>query len=130
MKITFIDPRSTMSFSDVQKQKKAELSTQCKAAIIGGFTSLALGVAHTYPSDEEAQRNFHSELDRIKLDPTYTEIYFKTMDAGYLPHTVDQFTQVFIEGHTFGRQQIAHLNDLKSQVDAAKTLAEIDAITW
>jgi hypothetical protein len=111
-------------------QKKAELSVKCNEAICGGFTSNALGAPHTYPSDEEAQRNFHSELDRIRLDSTYTTIYFKTFDAGYLAHTVDQFTKVFLDGHTYGRQQIAHLNDLKAQVDAATTVSTVNAITW
>lgn len=111
-------------------QKKAELSVKCNEAICGGFTSNALGAPHTYPSDEEAQRNFHSELDRIRLDSTYTTIYFKTFDAGYLAHTVDQFTKVFLDGHTYGRQQIAHLNDLKAKVDAAQTPEDLATITW
>lgn len=122
----------TVSLDDLKTRKKSELSTKCNEAICGGFPSSALGVQHTYPSDEEAQRNFHSELDRINLDPTYTTILFKTLDAGYLSHTVAQFKQVFIDGHTFGREQVTHLNDLKSKVDdpSVTTPTQLDAITW
>lgn len=116
--------------TEAKQIKKAVLSSQCNEAIKAGFASSVLGSAHTYPSDEEAQRNFHSELDRINLDSTYTEIYFKTLDSGYMAHTIDQFKQVFVDGHTFGRSQIAHLNDLKAQVDAATTKDEVEAIQW
>lgn len=118
------------SLNYFKQRKKNILSQQCNGTITSGFPSSALGTSHTYPSDDEDQRNFHSEIDRLNLDTSYTTIYFKTLDAGYLAHTVDQFKQVFIDGHTYGRQQIAKLNDLKSQVDLASSEAELDAITW
>lgn len=121
---------NTQMMDYFRSQKKAELSQQCNQAIIAGFSSSALGVAHTYPSDEEAQRNFHSELDRLNYDPNYTASSFKTLDAGYLSHTKAQLIQVFVDGHTYGRQQIAHLNTLKSQIDAAQTQTDLNAITW
>lgn len=116
--------------SEAKQIKKAQLSTQCNQAITAGFTSSALGTEHTYPSDDEAQRNFHSELDRINLDSTYTTIYFKTFDSGYMAHTIDQFKQVFIDGHTSGRSQIAKLNQLKADVDKATTPDEVVQIEW
>jgi hypothetical protein len=115
---------------EAKAAKKKELSEKCNEAICGGFTSSALGTTHTYPSDEEAQRNFHSELDRIRLDPTYTTIYFKTFDAGYLPHTVDQFTKVFLDGHTAGRQQVAKLNQLKSDIDKVTDPNNLGVFVW
>jgi hypothetical protein len=114
----------------LKKAVKDSLSAKCNEAICGGFPSSALGVEHTYPSDEEAQRNFHSELDRIRLDSTYTTIYFKTFDAGYLPHTVDQFTKVFLDGHAAGRSQIAKLNQLKADVDKVTDPNDFVAIKW
>lgn len=130
MNFKLITPYSNMSIEEARKVKKDELSALCNQAIVGGFTSSALGATHTYPSDEEAQRNFHSELDRIRLDSTYTTIYFKTFDAGYLPHTVAQFTKVFLDGHTAGRSQIAKLNQLKSDIDKVTDPNNLDVFVW
>jgi hypothetical protein len=115
-------------------QKKEQLSQQCGQVIIGGFTSNALGTAHTYPSDDEAQRNFNSEMHMFNIDPNYTSL-FKTLDAGYLPHTKAQLLQVFSDGHTFKVNQLARLNGplpngLKAQVDEANTIDQINAIVW
>lgn len=121
---------TTVSLDDLKARKKAELSAKCNETICGGFSSSALGAAHTYPSDGEAQRNFHSELDRLQYDPSYTVSNFKTLDAGYLPHTQAQLVQVFIDGHKFGRDQIGKLNQLKSDIDTALTVPDLDNIIW
>lgn len=114
----------------LRDQKKSELDTRCDESIMGGFPSSALGVAHTYPSDFTAMVYFNATLNRFMNDPTFTTANQKTVDAGYLSHTKEQFIKVFNDGHAFGEAQIAHLNTLKAQVDTATTEADIDAITW
>lgn len=113
-----------------KQAKKEELSRKCNLAIIGGFPSSALGTAHTYPSDEEAQRNFNSEINKFLIDSTYTTSQFKTLDAGYLAHTKDQLFQVFSDGHNFKLSQLVRLNGKKADCDTAQTQPELDAITW
>lgn len=120
--------------TEVRQNKKDELSKKCNEAIISGFTSSALGTVHTYPSDEEAQRNFNSELHMFNIDPNYTSL-FKTLDAGYLSHTKSQLLQVFSDGHIFKVNQLSRLNGplpngLKAKVDAAITVDDVNAITW
>lgn len=127
-------------FNDAKQRKKDELSQKCNQSIISGFTSSALGVSHTYPSDEEAQRNFNSEINKFLIDSTYTISEFKTIDSGYLAHTKDQLFQVFSDGHSFKINQLSRLNTLKSQVDAinystdpttqATNESNLNAITW
>lgn len=121
-------------FEEKKQKKKDELSIQCGQAIISGFTSSALGVAHIYPSDDRAQRNFSTILHRFSIDPNYTSTAFQTLDAGFLEHSNDQFLKVFQDGHDFGEAQEAHLNDLKAKVDAltypTNTDDDLNAITW
>jgi hypothetical protein len=110
--------------------KKAELNTRCDLTIMGGFTSSALGVEHTYQSLLVDEVWLNATINRFAIDPNFTTVNYKTIDSGYLPHTKGQFNQVFIDGHSFGDSQIAKLNNLKAQVDAAQTQADLDAIVW
>lgn len=116
--------------SELKKNKLAELDNKCNATIMGGFQSSALGAAHTYQSLIIDEIWFNSTLHRFAIDPNFTSVQYKTVDAGYLPHTKEQFIQVFVDGHSFGDSQIAKLNNLKTQVDAVQSQADLDAITW
>lgn len=110
--------------------KKEELNTKCDLTIMGGFTSLALGVEHTYQSLLVDEVWLNATINRFAIDPNFTTVNYKTIDSGYLSHTKAQFEQVFIDGHMFGDSQITKLNNLKAQVDAATTKEELDVITW
>lgn len=115
-----------------RSKKKADLQEKCNEALVGGFTSSALGTVHTYPSHAQAQANFNTELNRFLTDPTYTSCKFYTEDAGFLVHTKDQLTQAFHDGHDFGNAQWAHLFDLFTKVDdpTVTTQTQLDGITW
>lgn len=121
-------------FQIYQNQKIAQLAAIYEQTLANGFTSSALGVAHTYPADTEARNNFNVTVLRFLTDPTYTTTNFKTLDAGFLAHTKDQFFQVFADGHNFGIQQNTHYNQKKAAVLAlsypTNTKADIDGITW
>lgn len=127
-------------FEVLKKQKKEDLSTQCDLSIAGGFSSSALGSAHTYPSHDKAQANFNTEMNRFLTDPSYISCKFYTEDAGWLDHSKDQFFQVFHDGHDFGNAQWEKLLSLMAQVDAiiysgdpttqASNQSNLDAINW
>jgi predicted NAD/FAD-dependent oxidoreductase len=122
-------PTTAQLLASAQTAKIAELNTKCGQVIVSGFVSSALGVAHTYPSDLEAQGNLGMALKRLE-DTTLASIYFKTIDTGYLAHTKTQLTQVFYDGFDYGNVQITHYNQLKAQVNAATTVAQVQAIVW
>jgi hypothetical protein len=113
-----------------REQKIKQLEQQCDAAILGGFDSYALGVKHTYQSMLIDEVWFNSTLHRFNIDPNFTTVQYKTVDAGYLPHNKIQFQQVFIDGHTWGDNQIAKLNGKKNDVANAQDEPTLDAITW
>lgn len=120
-----------------KQQKNQELDAKYHDAIESGFTSSALGVAHTYPADAEAQTNFNITISRFLTDLNFTSVKFKTLDAGFLDHTRDEFYRVFADGHDFGIEQDTHLNLLKAQVNAVtiqtdlnQALSVINGITW
>lgn len=110
--------------------KIAELDQACSQAISQGFTSSALGVAHTYPYDDEAQRNLHAAIIDTLIDSTVTTVSFKTLDAGYQNHTVAQIQQVAKDSKTPFMNNLNKYNNLKSQVQSATTVDAINAIVW
>jgi hypothetical protein len=112
--------------------KKAELNMKCDLAIMGGFTSSALGVEHTYSSVLTDEIWYNATKNRFDIDAAFASVDWKTIDAGYLTHTKAQFQQVFIDGHAFGNSQIAHRNDLNKTVDdpTTDTVEKVKAITW
>lgn len=113
-----------------KEAKKIELNANCDNTIMAGFSSNALGVAHTYSSLALDEIWFNATLHRFNIDPNFTSVNYKTLDAGYLVHTKEQFMQVFIDGHSFGDSQITKLNNLKTQVDSAQTVDEVESIVW
>lgn len=114
----------------LKEVKKNQLDYLCNLSITSGFQSDALGEVHTYPADEEAQRNLNFAIKRLEIEPELGAVGFKTLDAGYLNHTIEQLYQVFRDGFDYGQSLIIRYNQLKAQVYAATSKEEIDSINW
>ncbi|GIM47049.1 hypothetical protein DNHGIG_25980 [Collibacillus ludicampi] len=115
---------------DVKARKIAELDQMCNQTILAGFTSSALGAPHQYDFDEEAQRNFAGTLALLNVDSTITSITWKTVDAGPLTHTRDQFIQLCRDAFNFKDSQIQKYWSKKNQVLQSTTVDQVNAITW
>lgn len=109
--------------------KLAEISAACNAAILAGFTSDALGSPHSYEFGTDDQINLGGMLNAITAGIVTGSIVWK---ASGVPksHTVEQFKGVFAAGLQHKNNCIARLWALKSQVLAAGTSEEIEAIVW
>jgi hypothetical protein len=59
---TWVTVASTLTLAEAQAQQIQTLSNACQAAIINGFTSSALGTAHTYPSKQTDQLNLTASV--------------------------------------------------------------------
>jgi len=113
---------------ELKAAKVAELSAACKAAIVSGFQSGALGSLHTYDSDLESQVNL---IGAASLGGPVA--YTCTDEAGVKlsrTHTKPQLMQVLTDGATLKIQHLASFRALKNQALAATTEAELNAIVW
>ena len=114
----------------------ANLDTSCAASITEGFTSTALGTAYGYPSNATAQSNLQASV-LASLIPGLAEDWttpFWCQDAAgtwaYRPHTAAQIQRVGTDGKDAINACIARKIQLEQQLAKAKTLAEVEAITW
>lgn len=135
---TWIETRSESDIlADLKEMKKAELDNNFNQTLMSGFTSSALGTSHSYPCDIQAMIFFNATFNRFQNDTTFLSIKQKTLDAGYISHNKDQFTQVYNDGHAFGITQDEKLAQLKSDTDAVtlttdinQAKSDLDAIKW
>jgi len=117
---------------EVQSSKISEINTLCGKAIISGFTSSALGSAHTYQSEQTDQLNL------VGAVTAGTDDYFKcgVTDANgnitwnYELHTIAQLHQVLADGKVYKLALLEKANTLKVQVANATNIADIEAIVW
>lgn len=116
--------------NDLKASKKIELDLKYEYTLSMGFPSSALGESHNYPCDIEAMIYFNATINRFDNDQNFTSINQKTLDSGFLPHTKEQFIQVFNDGHSFGIAQDTKLNQLKNDVDLATTPDQLNNISW
>lgn len=115
---------------DAQKAKIAELKAAVEKAIKSGFSSSALGQAHTYDSEQH-------NIDWIQaavLSAAKTQI---TCDDGTgakskkpREHTVAQCKQVLTDGMAKLLQRKTRFRTLRDQVNAAADVLAVEAIKW
>jgi len=110
----------------VKGPKPATITAAAEAAIVSGFTSNALGTAHTYQSDRDDQLNL------VGMVVGGTDDYFKCTDengvSGYKLHTIEQFKQVLTDGKIVKLAILQHAGVLKEQVVEAETVEQVNAI--
>lgn len=112
------------------KADQIKLVTQaCAAAIISGFTSSALGAAHTYPSQPTDQTNLIGAVAS-----GLATINFWCADAtmiwNFASHTAAQMKQVLADGGTQRMAYSSKLAGLVAQIQAAATVAAVRAVVW
>ena len=125
--------------ADAQAAQIAGLRASCAAAIVGGFTSSALGAAHTYPSGDTDQTNLIGATIAAGLAPAGWTVNFWCADSTgtwtFAPHTAAQIQQVFGDGVIVRVAMSAKLATLSAQVMAVtdtttKGIAAVQAVVW
>lgn len=112
------------------------LTASCAAAITAGFTSAALGAAHTYPSKQTDQINLMGSVtDSLLPDlPVDWSTAFWCADAdgawGFRPHSASQIQRAGRDGkaHVLACQYA--LQQLSAAVMAATSVEAVQALAW
>lgn len=132
-------PDPAKSLADYIADQKAALNTSCVSQIVSGFTSVALGATHTYPSKATDQQNLAasvlaSVMPAISAD--WTTPFWCEDAAGvwaFRAHTAAQIQQVGLDGKSAVIAAQAKLGTLLAQLEAlpaTATPADVEAIKW
>lgn len=114
------------------------VSASCQAAIMAGFSSAALGTAHTYPAKPTDQANLAANvLSSLlpSLPSTWTTQQICATQAvppvwGYVAHTAAQIQQVGSDGKAAILAFLIKNASLQGQIQSASTVAAVQAVVW
>jgi hypothetical protein len=122
---------------DAEKDaQKAVVSQSCQDAILAGFTSSALGSAHSYPAKFTDQQNLNASVTASLLpgvDANWTTPFWCADAEGnwsYAAHTAAQIQQAGSDGKAAILTCLTKNQQLAAQIDAATTIPAVQAITW
>lgn len=120
------------ALDQLRTAKAAELRRACRAALLGGFTSSALGAIRAYPSTPSDQQNLSDALLTALPSPSLETPLWCTNSAGWAfqPHTALQVGQVHSDWVTFRIAQQRKLLLLQTSTDTAASAQALAAITW
>lgn len=115
--------------------KTRELETACGMQMAQGIQSTATvsGQTHHYftdPSDVDDVASQLVSMTNFPNKPDNLNIEWRTMDAGMVMHTAEEFRAVANEIDTFAKGVRRKLSTLKIQVEAATTPEEVAVIKW
>lgn len=129
-------PTAAQLLAQARAAQIASVTSACQTAILAGFASLALGAAHTYPAQITDQQNLSASVLASLLPalPTGWTTPFWCADASgnwsYASHTADQIQQVGRDGKAAIIAAIQKKAAIVAQINAATTIATVQAITW
>lgn len=119
-----------------QRSISAIIANACKSAIYAGFDSAALGTLHHYPSQDTDQTNLSASVLSSLLpgvDSTWLTPFWCRDTAGvweFRMHTAAQIQQVGKDAKATILTAMAKNKALQDQIDAATTVAQVDAVRW
>ncbi len=128
-----LPPTAEELLVQARTMQAATLSTACATALTTGFTSSALGVALTYPSQDNDQRNLQSAVSAAATASPGWTIPLWCTDGdhwSFTSHTAAQVQQVNADwlAHRVAAQQ--KYADLITKINAATSIEEVQAIHW
>ncbi len=112
----------------IRSEKLKELKNKSSLAILGNFTSATTG--HIYEFEEHDQANFTQQMLLLVSNPAITTVDWKTVDAGVVTHTREQFFAVVGDADSHKRGNMTKFWTKEAQLNSATTLDEINAVKW
>lgn len=131
----FVGPNAAQQLESAQAVQIASLAAECQSAIITGFTSNALGSAHTYPSTDTDQRNLLSAATVSQAQaPSWTTSLWcacgSPVSWSLTEHTAAQVQQVNADWLAFRVAAQQKYADLLQQLSEATTVSAVQAVVW
>lgn len=111
-----------------REEKRQEMSMKCNLAILGNFTSATTG--HTYEFAEYDQANFTQQMLLLVSNPALIDVSWKTVDAGIVSHTREQFFGVIEDANIHKRNNLNKFWTKEAQLKTFTTLQEIENLMW
>jgi hypothetical protein len=130
------EPTRDELLANARQLKISALMRDCSKAIVAGFESSALGSEHDYPYMPTDQNNLAAAAT-ASLSPglpaDWTVQFWCADGAGvwsHATHTAAQIQQVMADGVAHRTACSAKYDGLVQQVNAAQSVADIEAIAW
>lgn len=129
-------PTAAQLLAIAQSSQIALLSAACANAIISGFTSSALGSAYNYPSKVTDQQNLASSVLASmmpNITSTWTTPFWCADTKGvwaFRDHTAAQIQQVGQDAKAAILANMTKNQSLAAQVQAATSVAAVEAVVW
>lgn len=119
-------PPPAPTLAQAQAAQNALVSSACQVAIVGGFTSSALGTASAYPSDVNTQANI------ITAAPYGGSIWCRGSGGAWAfqAHSAPQAQQVQKDMNAWIQAQQTTYAGLLGEIAAATTNAAVQAVVW
>lgn len=116
-----------MPLRERKEIKILELKEQCTAAVTAGFASSTLD--HSFGFKQHDQDNFTQQLAAIAAGMK-GNVRWKTLDAGTVEFTVEEFLSIIQDGKIHRETQQALYWDLEQQVASAEKANQLHEIKW
>lgn len=122
--------------AQVKTAAVTRLTADCAAAIVGGYSSDALGGTHRYPSGMTDQINMMGSVtDSLLpgLPADWSTPFWCADEAGdwaFRPHSADQIQAAGASGKQHILNCQTRLGGLSADVAAAATVEDVQAIVW
>lgn len=126
-------PSAALLLIQAQAVQIAKISADCAVALTAGFSSSALGTAHTYPSQDTDQRNLQNAVS-VSIGAASgwtTPVWCESGETWSLAsHTAAQVQQVNADWLAFRVALQQKYAGLVSQITSAKTISDAKAAAW
>jgi hypothetical protein len=124
-----------LDLESARRDKAGAIESACKAAILSGFKSTALGPEHHYPAKMTDQQNLASSVLASLLPiPADWLTPFWCADGSevweFRLHTAQQIQQVGQDAKLAVLAAMTRNEQLQAQISAATTLDELEDIIW
>lgn len=121
---------NAVALAQAQQTQLSAIQAGYNATIAAGFTSNATGQSDTYAIDETAYPKWTGILSVIAAGIGPQTIQVKDLAGNTVTLTADQFKTFALDGFNFLNAQEQQLWSLEAQINAATTVADVQAITW